>query len=75
MAHSDVPSPEQVGEQVAEAPDTLSDFRVVGCAGCSREMPEDEAQAQRWGYSLPAILDDIYPYCPECAEREFGPAP
>ena len=42
----------------------------VRCAGCAHEIGEDEAQAQRWGYWF--RVGELYPYCPECAAREFG---
>jgi hypothetical protein len=44
----------------------------VQCAACGREVDEDEAQAQRWGYWSDSS-GEIYPYCPECAERLGGP--
>ena len=42
----------------------------VRCDGCGREVGEDEAQAQRWGYWF--RVGELYPFCPACAEREFG---
>jgi hypothetical protein len=42
----------------------------VRCAACGREISEDEAQAQRWGYWV--RFGELYPYCPECAQRELG---
>ena len=41
------------------------------CAECGSEVNEDEAQAQQWGYWSDGV-GDLYPYCPECARREFG---
>ena len=49
----------------------LRDEPVVRCSGCQREVEESEAQAQRWGYWQIAV--DLYPFCPECAAREFKP--
>jgi hypothetical protein len=40
------------------------------CTDCGREVAEDEAQAQRWGYWF--VVGDLYPFCPECARRAFG---
>jgi len=42
----------------------------VRCAGCDREIDEAEAQAQRWGYWF--RVGELYPFCPDCARREFG---
>jgi len=42
----------------------------VRCADCGREVEEDEAQAQRWGYHWSELVDKLYPYCPECAQRK-----
>jgi len=44
----------------------------VRCADCGREVDEDEAQAQRWGYHWSEIVDALYPYCPDCAARKLG---
>jgi hypothetical protein len=43
----------------------------VRCTGCDREIDEDEAQAQRWAYWF--RVGELYPYCPDCAAREFAP--
>lgn len=40
---------------------------------CEREVSEEEAQATRWGFWSDG-LGDLMPFCPECAEREFGPS-
>jgi endogenous inhibitor of DNA gyrase (YacG/DUF329 family) len=51
--------------------DEPSDEReIVRCAACQREVDEEEAQAQRWGYWRIAV--DLYPFCPRCAAREFN---
>jgi hypothetical protein len=42
----------------------------VCCSECNREVEEDDAQAQRWGYWL--VAGDPYPLCPDCAQRKFG---
>jgi hypothetical protein len=44
---------------------------IVRCAQCGTEIDEDEAQAARWGYWSDGI-GDLHPFCPDCAEREFG---
>ena len=44
----------------------------VRCAECGREVDEDEAQAQRWGYHWSELVDRLYPYCPGCAAHKFG---
>ena len=44
----------------------------VRCAECGREVDEDEAQAQRWGYHWSELVDKLYPYCPECAQRKHA---
>jgi DNA-directed RNA polymerase subunit RPC12/RpoP len=49
---------------------TLAPFSVT-CAECQRQVDEDEAQAQRWGY-WSVVQGELYPYCPECAERRFA---
>ena len=45
----------------------------ISCAECGR-APEDDGslEAEGWRY-LPAGAEDPHPFCPECAEREFGP--
>jgi NAD-dependent SIR2 family protein deacetylase len=40
----------------------------VQCAACGRQVEDDEAQAQRWGYWSDSA-GEVYPYCPECAQR------
>jgi hypothetical protein len=44
---------------------------LVRCSECGREVSEEEAQAARWGYWSDGV-GELYPYCAECAEREFG---
>jgi len=43
----------------------------IRCKGCGRWVVEDEAQAERWGYYRVYPDDKLYPYCAECAAREF----
>jgi rubredoxin len=50
--------------------DAPRDEFVVRCTACGLEMDEAEAQAQRWGYWHVAV--DLYPFCPDCAKREFN---
>jgi hypothetical protein len=45
---------------------------TVTCSGCGQTIYEDEAQAARWGYWSDGV-GDLYPYCIECATREFAP--
>jgi hypothetical protein len=46
--------------------------KLVPCVECGRTLGEDEAQAVRWGYWSDG-LDEVYPYCTDCARREFAP--
>jgi hypothetical protein len=46
----------------------------VSCTECGRVMDDPKAaEAEGWRF-LPAGVDHPHPFCPECAEREFGPA-
>jgi hypothetical protein len=54
------------GDLIALAPET------VRCAECGRLLAEDEAQSVRWDWWSHG-LGDIYPFCQECARREFAP--
>jgi hypothetical protein len=63
---------------VADLQERLAVYTRAGqvrCKGCGRCVAEDEAQAQRWGYYRPHVVDKLYPYCPECARLEFGLRP
>ena len=44
---------------------------VVTCAECGREVDEQTAETEGWGYWSDGT-GDLLPYCPECTEREFG---
>jgi hypothetical protein len=41
------------------------------CVECGCTLGEDEAQAVRWGWWSNG-LGDLYPYCENCARREFA---
>ena len=49
------------------------EYPRVCCTDCGLEVDEDEAQALRWGYWF--VVGELFPYCPECARREFGRPP
>ena len=40
------------------------------CAECGR-APRDHLDAERWRFYSDGT-GDLVPFCPECAEREFG---
>ena len=44
---------------------------AVRCAECGRKVDEPTAEREGWGYWSDG-LGELQPYCPECAEREFG---
>jgi hypothetical protein len=44
---------------------------TVRCANCGCVLAEDEAQAVRWGFWSDGV-GDMYPFCEECAKREFA---
>ena len=52
-------------------PDPLAPATVT-CSECGETIFEDEAQAARWGYWSDGV-DEPYPFCIECATREFAP--
>jgi len=54
---------------VSETGDESERSAIVRCSDCGREVDEEDAQAQRWGYWF--IVGELYPYCPECAQRAF----
>ena len=41
------------------------------CAECSREVTVAGAISERWTYWSDGV-GELHPYCPECAQREFG---
>ena len=43
----------------------------IACAACGRQVSEDDAMRERWGYWSKGT-GDLLPYCPECAAREWG---
>jgi hypothetical protein len=53
--------------------DDMSPVDGVACAECGR-APEgnDSLEAEGWRY-FPAGAEYAHLFCPECAEREFGP--
>jgi len=59
------------GVELRLPPEALAPATVT-CSGCSQTIYEDEAQAARWGYSSDGV-GDLYPFCIECATREFAP--
>lgn len=60
------------GMELRLPPEALAPATVT-CSGCSQTIYEDEAQAARWGYWSDGV-GDLYPYCIECATREFARA-
>ena len=46
----------------------------IRCAECGREITEGEAELERWGYWSDGV-GELHPFCPGCAEREFGLPP
>jgi hypothetical protein len=44
---------------------------AVVCTECGREVDEFTTIAERWLYYSDGR--DLYPFCPECAKREFAP--
>jgi hypothetical protein len=66
-----------VGPPVADLSARLAKYTWAGqirCKRCGKWVAEEEAQAQRWGY-WSDLQSKLYPFCPECAECEFGQAP
>ena len=45
--------------------------RTIRCSECDREITEEEAEREGWGYRSDG-LGELHPFCPECAAREFG---
>jgi endogenous inhibitor of DNA gyrase (YacG/DUF329 family) len=43
---------------------------TVTCSQCGETVDDDEAQAVRWGHWSDGL--DLYPFCIECATREFA---
>ena len=53
--------------------DDVSHSEGVSCAECGRPFDTgDAAEAETWRY-FPDGVEKPHPFCPECAEREFGP--
>ena len=44
---------------------------IVGCTECSLEADERFTIAEHWTWWSDG-LGKLLPFCPECAEREFG---
>ncbi len=44
---------------------------LITCAECSDQVAEDEAEREGWRYWSDGV--ELYPYCPDCAGREFKP--
>jgi len=59
---------DEIGGDQDERDDSRGAPGRVQCAACGRHVDEDEAQAQRWGHWSDSA-GDVYPYCPECAQR------
>ena len=54
--------------------DDVSPAAGVSCAECGRAPErEDSMEAEGWRY-FPDGVEEPHPFCPECAEREFGPS-
>lgn len=53
--------------------DEVSPAEGVSCAECGR-VPDSEGslETEGWRY-FPDGVEEPHPFCPECAEREFGP--
>ena len=47
------------------------DFRLVPCAEYGREADERWTVAERWTWWSDG-LGELLPFCPDCAECEFG---
>ncbi len=53
--------------------DDVSPAEGVACAECGRTPESDESiESESWRY-YPDGAEEPHPFCPECAEREFGP--
>ena len=45
----------------------------ISCTECGRVPEGDESvEAEGWRF-FPVGVEEPHPFCPECAEREFGP--
>jgi hypothetical protein len=54
--------------------DDASSAEGITCTECNRAPGEDgSAEVESWRF-LPTDVHDPHPFCPECAEREFGPS-
>ena len=52
----------------------LSPSDIVACTECGRTPDDPDAvDSEGWRF-LPVDVEHPHPFCPECAEREFGPA-
>ena len=53
--------------------DDVSPAEGVACAECGRTPESDESiESESWRY-YPDGAEQPHAFCPECAEREFGP--
>lgn len=52
----------------------ITDPTTIACTECPRKVNEFEAIEQHWTY-WSAGTGDLRPFCPECAEQEFGLKP
>ena len=53
--------------------DDVSPAEGVSCAECGRSLESDESgETETWRY-YPDGAEEPHAFCPECAEREFGP--
>jgi formamidopyrimidine-DNA glycosylase len=69
---------EEVGTLATDLQERLAVYTSAGqvrCKGCGTWVSQEEAQAQRWGYHRLHATGRTFPYCAECAEREFGAPP
>ena len=43
---------------------------VITCAECGREVDEQTAETEGWGYWSDGV-GKLHPFCPACARSEF----
>ena len=46
---------------------------AVRCVECGREADEEKAEREGWRFFSDGA-GELLPFCPDCAEREFGMA-
>ena len=45
---------------------------LVSCSECGRAVDDDTAEERGWTYWWSDRFGELNPYCPECAQRQFG---